>query len=72
MKCRNQILNLWSKDVSRILPLADCGVSGSPFEDEPLRAPLIREIYAFLDQSVSSFVKRTERYSCFALVSCQY
>ncbi|KDP38595.1 hypothetical protein JCGZ_04520 [Jatropha curcas] len=51
LECRNQILGLWSKDVSRILPLADCGVTGTPTEDEPSRASLIREIYAFLDQS---------------------
>lgn len=51
--CRNRILSLWSKDVSRILPLADCGVSDTPFEDEPSHATLIREIYAFLDHSVS-------------------
>ncbi|KAM3710768.1 hypothetical protein ACJW31_01G056100 [Castanea mollissima] len=48
---RNRILSLWSKDVSRILPLADCGVSDTPFEDEPSHATLIREIYAFLDHS---------------------
>lgn len=53
MECRNQILSLWSKDVSRILPLADCGVSDTSFEDEPPRAALMREIYAFLDQNVS-------------------
>ncbi|KAK9271142.1 hypothetical protein L1049_026731 [Liquidambar formosana] len=51
LECRNQILGLWSKDVSRILPLAECGVTDSPSEDEPPRASLIREVYAFLDQS---------------------
>ncbi|XVE94606.1 hypothetical protein REPUB_Repub02eG0023000 [Reevesia pubescens] len=50
-ECRNHILGLWSKDVTRILPLVDCGVTDTPLEDEPPRASLIREIYAFLDQS---------------------
>ncbi|KAA3464415.1 lysine-specific histone demethylase 1-like protein 3-like [Gossypium australe] len=50
LECRNHILGLWSKDVSRILPLAECGVSDTPSEGEPPRASLIREIYAFLDQ----------------------
>lgn len=53
MQHRNQILGLWSKDVSRILPLSDCGVTDTASTDEPSRASLIREIYAFLDQSVS-------------------
>ncbi|XVF36004.1 hypothetical protein REPUB_Repub19eG0020500 [Reevesia pubescens] len=51
LECRNHILGLWSKDVARILPLVDCGVSGTPSEDEPPEASLIREIYAFLNQS---------------------
>ncbi|XVE56127.1 hypothetical protein DITRI_Ditri03aG0212800 [Diplodiscus trichospermus] len=51
LECRNHILGLWSKDVTRILPLIDCGVSDTPSEDEPSRAFLIRQIYAFLDQS---------------------
>ncbi|XVF73864.1 hypothetical protein PTKIN_Ptkin13bG0015700 [Pterospermum kingtungense] len=51
LECRNHILGLWSKDVTRILPLVDCGVSSTPSEDETPRASLIREIYAFLDQS---------------------
>ncbi|KAL1104177.1 hypothetical protein V6Z11_D04G049400 [Gossypium hirsutum] len=50
LECRNHILGLWSKDVNRILPLAECGVSDTPSEGEPPRASLIREIYAFLDQ----------------------
>lgn len=37
----------------RILPLVECGVSNATSEDEPPRASLIREIYAFLDRSVS-------------------
>ncbi|WCJ35142.1 hypothetical protein M5689_016409 [Euphorbia peplus] len=51
LECRNHILGLWSKDVSRILPLSDCGVTDNPFEDEPSRFSLIREVYAFLDQN---------------------
>ncbi|KAK5839871.1 lysine-specific histone demethylase 1 homolog 3-like [Gossypium arboreum] len=50
LECRNHILGLWSKDVNRILPLVDCGVSDTPSEGEPSRASLIRKIYAFLDQ----------------------
>lgn len=45
---------MWSKDVSRILPLTDCGVTESACVDEPGRASLIRDIYAFLDLSVSN------------------
>lgn len=37
----------------RILPLVECGVNNAPSEDEPPRASLIREIYAFLDCYVS-------------------
>jgi chemotaxis signal transduction protein len=51
--CRNRILGLWSKDVSRILPLADCGITETPSQNESPRASLIRQIYEFLDQSVS-------------------
>ncbi|KAI4336814.1 hypothetical protein L6164_015294 [Bauhinia variegata] len=47
LDCRNQILSLWSRDVTRILPLADCRVSAT---QEPSRSSLIREVYAFLDQ----------------------
>ena len=53
VQCRNQILGLWNKDVSRILPLSDCGVTESAYANESPRASLIREIYTFLDQSVS-------------------
>lgn len=49
LECRNHILGLWNKDVSRILPLSECGVSDTPLVDEPPRASLIRDIYAFLD-----------------------
>jgi len=54
--CRNQILSLWSRDVTRILPLAECGVSGTDSEDGSPRSSLIREVYAFLDQYVSLFI----------------
>ncbi|KAF5740823.1 lysine-specific histone demethylase 1 3 [Tripterygium wilfordii] len=51
LECRNRILGLWNKDVTRILPLSDCGVSNAPTECEPPRASLIRDVYHFLDQS---------------------
>ncbi|KAK4782105.1 hypothetical protein SAY86_016207 [Trapa natans] len=51
LECRNRILSLWNRDISRILSLTDCGVTDIPLEDESPRAPLIREIYTFLDQS---------------------
>ncbi|CAN4122940.1 unnamed protein product [Withania somnifera] len=50
LECRNRILSLWNKDISRILPLSECGVSETPLADESTRAPLIRQIYSFLDQ----------------------
>ncbi|CAJ1972513.1 unnamed protein product [Sphenostylis stenocarpa] len=50
LDCRNQILSLWSRDVTRILPLAECGVSDTDSEDGSPRSSLIREVYAFLDQ----------------------
>lgn len=55
MHCRNKILNLWSSDVTRILPLAECGASCTRSESESPRSSLIREVYAFLDQYVSLF-----------------
>ncbi|KAJ6998756.1 hypothetical protein NC653_014806 [Populus alba x Populus x berolinensis] len=51
LECRNRILGLWSKDVSRILPLADCGITETPSQNESPRASLTRQIYEFLDQS---------------------
>ncbi|KAG7542661.1 Amine oxidase [Arabidopsis thaliana x Arabidopsis arenosa] len=48
--CRNSILGLWSKNVSRILPVTECGVTGGPSENELPSASLIREVYKFLDQ----------------------
>ncbi|KAL3514734.1 hypothetical protein ACH5RR_027451 [Cinchona calisaya] len=50
LECRNNILSLWNKDVSRILPLSDCGVSDTPLVDESPCASLVRDIYTFLDQ----------------------
>lgn len=55
MHCRNKILSLWSRDVTRILPLAECGVSDIRSEDESPHTSLIREVYTFLDQYVSLF-----------------
>uniref|UniRef100_A0A1D1YXG3 Lysine-specific histone demethylase 1A n=1 Tax=Anthurium amnicola TaxID=1678845 RepID=A0A1D1YXG3_9ARAE len=51
IECRNLILSLWSRDVSRILSLEDCGVTSVPSKDDPSRASLIREVYMFLDSS---------------------
>ncbi|KAK4768686.1 hypothetical protein SAY87_003827 [Trapa incisa] len=51
LECRNRILSLWNRDISRILSLTDCGVTDILLEDESPRASLIREIYTFLDQS---------------------
>ena len=53
LQYRNQILALWNKDVSRILPLSDCGVTDTSCADDSPRASLIKDIYAFLDLSVS-------------------
>lgn len=55
LRCRNKILSLWSSDVTRILPLAECGVSDTRSENGSPRSYLIREVYAFLDQYVSLF-----------------
>ncbi|KAH9322201.1 hypothetical protein KI387_016840 [Taxus chinensis] len=49
LECRNSILWLWGKDVCRILPLSECGISPVPLQDESPRASLIRDIYNFLD-----------------------
>nr|CAB98166.1 putative corticosteroid binding protein [Brassica napus] len=48
LRCRNSILGLWSKNVSRILPVTECVVGHS--ESEFPSAGLIREVYKFLDQ----------------------
>ncbi|KAL8166101.1 hypothetical protein V2J09_007600 [Rumex salicifolius] len=45
LKCRNKILSLWSKDVSRILSLTDCGVPDTPAGDESSYSSLIRNGY---------------------------
>ncbi|KAL9245585.1 hypothetical protein vseg_019218 [Gypsophila vaccaria] len=51
LECRNKILSLWSKDVTRILPLTDCGITSATSDKEPFRASLLRDIYSFLDRS---------------------
>ncbi|XP_057533857.1 lysine-specific histone demethylase 1 homolog 3 [Amaranthus tricolor] len=51
LECRNKILSLWNKDVTRVLPLTDCGISATPADNEPPHASLMRDIYSFLDQS---------------------
>nr|GEX75898.1 lysine-specific histone demethylase 1 homolog 3 [Tanacetum cinerariifolium] len=48
--CRNHILHLWNKDVTRILPLSECGISDTADVDEHPQASLVRDIYSFLDQ----------------------
>lgn len=48
-------MGLWCKDMSRILLLSDCGVTDAPSKDEHLLAPLVREVYAFLDRNASLF-----------------
>ncbi|CAH8388495.1 unnamed protein product [Eruca vesicaria subsp. sativa] len=48
LACRNAILGLWSKNVSRILPVTECVVGLS--DCELPSASLIREVYKFLDQ----------------------
>ncbi|XP_042063540.1 lysine-specific histone demethylase 1 homolog 3-like [Salvia splendens] len=50
LECRNHILSVWNKDVSRVLPLADFGVSDAPLVAESQHASLMREIFIFLDQ----------------------
>ncbi|KAL2892822.1 Lysine-specific histone demethylase 1-like protein 3 [Bienertia sinuspersici] len=51
LECRNKIISLWNKDVTRVLPLVDCGVSASPSDNESPRVSLMRDVYSFLDQS---------------------
>lgn len=48
--CRNHILHLWNKDVTRILPQSECGISDTADVDEHPQAALVRDIYSFLDQ----------------------
>ncbi|KAI4321633.1 hypothetical protein MLD38_034994 [Melastoma candidum] len=50
LEIRNQILALWSKDMSRALPLKECGIAEAPLEDESPRDSLCRDIYVFLDR----------------------
>ncbi|ESQ55820.1 hypothetical protein EUTSA_v10024204mg [Eutrema salsugineum] len=48
--CRNSILGLWSKDVSRILPVTECVAASGLSENELPSASLMREVYKFLDE----------------------
>ncbi|KAG6432064.1 hypothetical protein SASPL_103637 [Salvia splendens] len=50
LECRNHILSVWNKDVSRVLLLTDFGVSDAPLVAESPHASLMREIFIFLDQ----------------------
>lgn len=50
LECRNHILSVWNKDVSRILSLTDFGVSNTPLVGEGPHASLIRDVHTFLDQ----------------------
>lgn len=69
LECRNQILSLWNRDVSRILFLTDCGVNNILLEHEPSRAALIREVFNFLDHhgyinvGIASTKNRGEAYA---------
>lgn len=56
MLFRNHILSVWNKDVSRMLPLADFGVSDAPLMGESPRTSLIRDIFTFLNQCVSFLI----------------
>lgn len=53
--CRNRILSLWKKDLSRILPLSECGMPDTPSVHGSPNASLVRDVYTFLDQCVSSY-----------------
>ncbi|XP_024967035.1 lysine-specific histone demethylase 1 homolog 3 [Cynara cardunculus var. scolymus] len=50
IECRNHILHLWNKDVTRILPLSECGISDTAVVNEHPQASMVRDIYSFLDQ----------------------
>ncbi|KAE9600133.1 putative spermine oxidase transcription regulator Homeodomain-LIKE family [Lupinus albus] len=50
LDCRNKILSIWSRDITRILPLAECGLSDIHSDEEGPHSFLIREVYTFLDQ----------------------
>lgn len=69
MLCRNFILSVWNKDVSRVLPLADFGVSDAPLVAESLRASLIRDIFIFLDQCVSFQIQSYTGSKCLASIN---
>lgn len=48
--CRNLVLALWEKDTSRVLQLTDCKVTPTAAPGESPGAPLIREVFEFLDR----------------------
>nr|GMD93783.1 lysine-specific histone demethylase 1 homolog 3 [Ipomoea batatas] len=50
LQCRNRILSLWKKDLSRILPLSECGMPDTPSVHGSPNASLVRDVYTFLDQ----------------------
>jgi hypothetical protein len=47
---RNLVLALWEKDTSRMLQLTDCKVTPTATPGESSGAPLIREVFEFLDR----------------------
>ncbi|VFQ81911.1 unnamed protein product [Cuscuta campestris] len=50
LKCRNHILSLWNNDITRILPLSECGLCDIDLVDASPFASLVRDVYTFLDQ----------------------
>ncbi|KAL6524758.1 hypothetical protein OROMI_030351 [Orobanche minor] len=50
LECRNHILSVWNKDVSRILLPVDFNLSEAPLVGESKRASMLRDIFTFLDQ----------------------
>ncbi|CAH9067848.1 unnamed protein product [Cuscuta epithymum] len=50
LHCRNHILSLWNKDISRILPLSECGVCDANLVVVSPLASLIKDVYTFLNQ----------------------
>ncbi|KAL6511830.1 hypothetical protein OROGR_021427 [Orobanche gracilis] len=50
LECRNHILSVWNKDVSRILLPVDFDLSEAPLVGESKRASMLRDIFTFLDQ----------------------
>ncbi|KAL6493054.1 hypothetical protein OROGR_032813 [Orobanche gracilis] len=52
LECRNHILSIWNKDVSRILLPVDFDLSEAPLVGESKRASMLRDIFTFLDHCV--------------------